>query len=217
MGVGHQAEQMFGRRIRPWWGSSPGRLGTSAIVQGGIVGVVLYHAAGYARSPGHASDLQAYGVSGAQLDTALRWGRIVLVVALLYCVLKLAVAVLDVLSTHAVPGRVLAVQRRETGDFVPRPLRRLLHRQVNRQAHRHSAHGRGGRSLRTRYRTQLVLETRDGVRTWTIRPQHATRLRPGQEVRLHVTRLLGYVRRFDVAPAPALAPPAPSVRAEEAR
>lgn len=207
MGMGPQTEQLFGRRLRPWWGASPWRLGTSAIVHGVILGFLLYYVSGFDRSLDGGLDLQAYEVTGAQVDTAFRWGRLLLVLGLLYCVLKLAVAVLDILSTRAVPGRVLAVQRRETGDFIPRPVRRMLHR----QRYRNNGAGRNGRTLRTRSRTQLVLETHDGVRTWTIRPQQASRLRQGQEVRLHVTRLLGFVRRFDTAPAPAAtAPPPPA-------
>lgn len=181
-----RAEHVLGRRLRPWWGTSPSRLLGRGLVQGVILGVLGYAALGV---------LTGRHELPAELPVAAGTIRLVATLAvvlaalgLVYSLVRVVVGVLDLVPRLTVEGVVLSVVERELGDTLPW-LVRLLLRARDRRHDRDYVRPR-------RTHLQLTLDTARGPQTWTIRGRFG-QLAPGRRVRVTATPLLGYVTRVD--------------------
>lgn len=179
-----RAEHVLGRRLRPWWGTSPYRLLGRGLVQGVILGVLGYGALGVLTG--------RYEVP-AELPVAAGTIRLVAILAvvlaalgLVYSLVRVVVGALDLVPRHTVEGVVLSVVERELGDTLPWPVRMLLRARERRQDH----------TTHRRTHLQLTLDTARGPKTWTIRGRFG-QLAPGRHVRVTATPLLGYVTRVE--------------------
>lgn len=136
--------------------------------------------------PGMVGEVSEVELSGFR--SALVLGAIVLVVMSLLGVAKIVVGVLDFMGRTDVHGRVMSLQDRRLGDVLPGFVQNMV---VNSSLLRGSNVGRDAR----RYRTELVLNTPDGVKQWTLRGRgrRQTMLTVGQDVTISVTPIAGHV------------------------
>lgn len=184
MSAVHRAEHVLGRRLRPWWGSSPYRLLGRGLVQGVIGGVLGYGALGILTGRYEVpTDLPV--APGTIRLVAI--GALVLAgLGLLYSLVRVVVGALDLVPRLTVEGVVLGVVERELGDTLPWPVQVLLRARERRRNH----------TQVRRTRRQLTLDTAQGRQSWTVRHRFA-HLAEGQRVRLTATPLLGYVTRVE--------------------
>lgn len=171
---------LAGRRLRPWWGKSPVRLGIRSIIQIVIIGALLVVTR---RVAGGEID----GLDEALGDSADRIGpvtTIITVVGLLWIawsLVKVVVCAIDLVSRTTTEGEVVSVRRRAFGDVLPR----IVQQQI---------WSRGDRMDTRGTRHQLTLHTDEGPQTWILPVRHHSVAQPGVTVRLTTTPLLGHVR-----------------------
>lgn len=179
-----QVESMLGRRLRPWWGTSPWKLILRGLIGAAIFGLVVY---GCLQVRAGEVDLAGSGLE----DQRATMDRVALVVGILasigvvYRLVQLVVGALDAIPRQVVEGTVIAAAERRTGDFLPGIVQTLWYR-------RHDEHG-NSRELRRRTRREVVLETADGHRSWNVRPRVFRDVQVGSTVRLTASPLLGHV------------------------
>lgn len=170
-----------GVTLRPWSGTSP----TSLIVRG-VISLVVSAGLAYIfiqiLNPN--SDVGGMGTDGlAFLKSVLIPAAIVAGIMALYAILRIVVGALDLIPRRSVHGTVVSLGERRVGDFLPQVLQRQLWDLVNSSGHD-----------RRRTRTELVLSTAQGTRSWTLRNR---RLEPvltvGRPVTISVSPLVGYV------------------------
>ncbi|HHU37758.1 MAG TPA: hypothetical protein GXZ45_00480 [Propionibacterium sp.] len=172
----------LGISLRPWSGHSPhglllrGAIQTAVSVFVVVVGLRLRGADEFAAGAGELESLRAVAlflVIGAVATGLLGVARIV-------------VGAIDLLPRATVTGTVLSLDDRQALDFLPNALQ-------------HAIFTRNPQNIdKRRPRTEVVLDTADGVRQWTVRSARARRqLRRGATVRLVVTPLAGYVARVE--------------------
>lgn len=179
-----RAEHVLGRRLRPWWGTSPFRLIARGLVQGVILGLLGHGALGVISGADEVpSDLP---VEPGTIRLAAILAVVLAGLGLLYSLVRVVVGVLDLVPRHTVEGVVLDVVERELGDTLPWPVRMLLRARERRR----------DQTTHRRTHLQLVLDTADGPRTWTIRGRFGG-VAQGQPVRVTATPLLGYVTRVE--------------------
>lgn len=184
-----QVESMLGRRLRPWWGSSPWRLILRGIVGAVIFGVVIY-ACLQVRSG--ELDLAETGLEDQRstIDRVALIVGILAAVGVLHRLVQLVVGLLDAFPRKVVEGTVLAAARRRTGDFLPGIVQTLWYR-------RDDGHG-VTREHRRRTRYEVVIDTPAGPRSWNVRPKVFRAAEVGRQVRLTATPLVGHVT--DITP-----------------
>lgn len=136
--------------------------------------------------PGMVGEVSEVELSGFR--SALVLGAVVLVVLLLLGVVKIVVGILDFMGRKDVHGRVVSLQDRRLGDVLPGFVQNMV---VNSALLRGSNVGRDAR----RYRTELVLNTPDGIKQWTLRGRgrRQSMLNVGQDVTISVTPIAGHV------------------------
>lgn len=170
--------RFLGITLRPWAGHSPWSLLLRGAIQVGISAFFFVLMARFAAGDGFTAT--------AQEMTALRQLAfpVMIVVALMagLGLFQLVIGALDLVPRRQVTGTVVDVRERRLGDFLPMPLQRMVFE-------------RNPQSIdRRRYRTEVVLDTPDGRRQWTVRSHSVRRaLRRGAHVRLSVTPLAGYI------------------------
>lgn len=196
------AQKMLGRRLRPWWGQSPGRLAMRGLVQGAVFGIVGGFALRVFANP---------VIEGSDGDLEMSEGRvrliavivaIVCLVGLLYGLVRLVFGVIDLFSRRQVEGTVISARARHKGDWLPKTV------QVGRRIQRSR-----GRTTSSSYRVddrpsryEIVLDTGDGHLTWNTDHRRFDPGLPGHRVRMTVTPMLGHVREIERLGAPATAP-----------
>ena len=176
----------LGVSVRPYSGRSPHRLllaGTIQIVVS--VAVVVYGLRMV--SSVDTTDLEAAGVD-------FRWIMVpvllTMAVTLLLGVAKAVIGVLDLVPRLTVTGTVVSLEDRMPLDFLPRGVHYALFNWIGSRFGR--AHDR-----RT-WRTEVVLDTPDGIKQWTVHSARTTRmLARGANVRLVVTPLTGHIARVE--------------------
>ncbi|WP_155820927.1 hypothetical protein [Gordonia hirsuta] len=95
---------------------------------------------------------------------------------------RIIVGGLDLALRRTVTGRVVSIQERRLGDALPHLLQQLIFQQRDSGMDRRSS------------RFELVLNTPDGLRQWTIRnARMRDRLRVDEHVQLRVSPITGYV------------------------
>lgn len=167
----------LGVSLRPWSGYAPWSLIIRGVIQGAVSVLILVFLI-----RGALSQLEA---SASELEFLRGWVFFAIVgvsVVLLIAVLRIVVGIIDLVPRSTVQGTVVSLRDRKTGDILPRLAQRAIFE-------------RNPNSIdRRRERLELVLDTPDGVRQWTVRN---TRLRQdlvtGSTVRITVSPLVGYV------------------------
>ncbi len=178
--------RFLGVSIRPWSGRSP----LSLIIRGVIqVGICLFFAKLFL-------DLARGGEITMTADEArlVRGIGIMIVITLATLVVlgsaKILVGVLDLVPRSTFTGRVLSIRNRMYLDFLPNPVQRMIFE-------------RNGRTDNRKWRTEVVLQTEDGMKQWTVRnAKFANLMRPGSIVTLTVSPLVGYVANVTNSEAP---------------
>lgn len=170
-----------GMTLRPWSGTSPASLIGRGLVSLVISGVLAYFflqiLSPQSGIAGMASDELAF------LESALVPAIIVAALMGLYAVARIVVGIIDFVPRRTVHGTVVSLRQRRVGDFLPRFLQ-----------HRIFGRGQHVGHDRRRTRTELVLSTAEGTRSWTLRDQRlASRLAVGRPVTIRVSPLAGYV------------------------
>lgn len=187
--------RVLGVSLRPWSGRSPGSLVLRAIVQLAIFAVLAFFAVRALAKDNQLGQFMA-GPEFAEVK-GLTFVVVAVVVALLLtlaaAVLRLIVGFVDFVPRRQIDGVVLSLSERRLGDFLPSFAQTMIWS--------HNL-GRGNQTTidQRKYRTELVLQTAEGVKSWTIHNQRFRNdLQVGSSVRLSVSPLLGYVA--NVAPA----------------
>lgn len=170
---------------RPWWGTSPWRLGIRGAIHLVIAMLVLW---GCAEVLSGRFDLADSGLA----DHEATVDRIAMIVAVagallaLYSVGRVVVAVMDLAGPRrTVEGRLIGVRERATGDMLPGIVQHLIYRDSD-------------RDIRRQRWVQLDVDTDSGPWSWTVRPQVVPAQQPGSTVRVQATRILGYVTKVEV-------------------
>lgn len=174
--------RFLGISLRPWSGEAPLSLILRGLIQLAISVFFLVLAA---RAPGVAAEIGGEGELGF-LRGALFFASIALVIFGVIAALRIVVGVLDLIPRRSVSGTVVSLTDRKVGDFLPRLAQRAVFERRE-----------SGLDQR-RSRVELVLQTAQGAKQWTVRSSRVRReLRVGAQVRLSVTPLTGYVARVD--------------------
>lgn len=168
----------LGVSLRPWSGEAP----LSLILRGAIhVVISAFFLSLILRIPGEV------GIGGSSEELRFLGGlmtlvSVALVVLIVIGLARVSVGIVDTMRRQTVTGTVLSLRDRKALDLLPRLAQRAVFER--------RANGMDNR----RVRTELVLETEDGARQWTVR---STRIRgelePGARVRLTVTTLAGHI------------------------
>lgn len=168
-----------GLSLRPWSGHSP----TSLIIRGAIhvavSGVVLYFAFRMRSEDEFATATEA------EFDFIRSFSTLIIIaciVTIIVAAVRIAIGIFDLVSAKTVEGMVVDVGRRRLGDILPGFAQEMI---FSRRSHGYDTR---------RYRTEVVIETRDGVKSWTVRNSRAEQLlQPGAHVRMKVTPIAGSV------------------------
>ena len=179
--VNHWSRQA-GVSLRPWSGRAPLGLLVRGLLQVAISAAVAWFAVAMMTS-------DEITTTADEL-TALRNLAIVILVAVvilgLIGAVKAVVGAVDLVRRRTVTGRVVSVRERRLGDVLPRPVQRALFDR------------RDTGTDRRRTRSEVVLNTPDGLRQWTVRRARLRRgLRVDEHVRLTVSPIMGYVAQVE--------------------
>lgn len=179
--VNHWSRQA-GVSLRPWSGRAPLGLLVRGLLQVAVSAAVVWFAVAMARA-------DEITTTAGELK-ALRNLAIVIVVAAVISgfvgAVKAVVGVIDLVPRTTVTGRVVSVRRRRLGDVLPGPAQRAIfdRRDIG--------------TDRRRSRYEVVVNTPEGLRQWTVR---SARLRRGlhvdEHVRLTVSPIVGYVAQVE--------------------
>lgn len=135
-------------------------------------------------------EISAVDDGARQMGGFLALAGFVLVVLALVAALRIAVGVFDLVPRKSVPGTVVRVSERRFLDFLPDYVNNALwdrNKEVGRSF-----------SERRKVRHELVIDTGNGVRAWTVRDiRKAHGIRVGQQVTVVASPLLGYVDRLE--------------------
>ncbi len=175
--------RFLGISLRPWSGSSPfsliirGALSTAVCIL--LVAVVF----GMGDAINQADELREL----ADFTVWIKGVAFICLALALWSALRLVAGIVDLVSRRNVDGTVVSVTERQKGDFLPGWVRYGYEQWRDR---------RGGSSYRDlRGRTELVLQTDDGLQYWTIRDQRtAAKFVVGEQVSISVTRIAGHVK-----------------------
>jgi hypothetical protein len=179
--------RFLGVSLRPFSGHAPLSLVLRGALQAAICIVLLM--VGF-RMRTQMRQLAAADAGAAPLGGFLVLAGVVLVVLALAALLKLAVGILDLVPRTSVPGTVVSISERRFLDFLPDAVNNALW-------DRKSIVGQSW-AERRRVRHELVIDTGDGTRAWTLRNRQKARgLRPGQAVTVVASPLVGYVDRLE--------------------
>lgn len=202
-----RAESMLGRRLRPWWGKSPGNLLAGAIVRVFVLGLLIYgcYLVRYGSVDLTEVDLADGSLEDhrSTIETAALWVAVGAAVLVLYNLVQIIVGAFDLFVRRDVEGPLLQAQERRTGDFLPGIVQQMWFRRRD---------GHGNRVTRSRRRrNEVVIATSRGPKSWNVGYKHFSKVRgrSGGLVRLRVSPLLGYVSRIDVLEPPAQTPAQP--------
>lgn len=168
-----------GLSLRPWSGHSP----TSLIIRGAIhvavSGVVLYFAFRMRSEDEFATATES------EFDFIRSFSTLIIIaciVMIIVAAVRIAVGIFDLVSAKTVEGRVVDVGTRRLGDILPGFAQEMIF------SRRDSSYDS------RRYRTEVVVETREGMKSWTVRNSRAKQLlQPGTHVRMKVTPIAGSV------------------------
>lgn len=181
-------QRVLGVTLRPWAGHSPWSLIVRGVIQAGIC--VVFMVLGYRA-------LQDESVLGAGTEAELGLLRnwmglafIALIAIAAYGATQLIVGALDLVPRKKVTGTIISLRERQFLDFLPHFVLAMIFNRRNNSM---------GVEQRRR-RTEVVLDTPDGQKQWTVR-SHRTRrkLQSGGLVTLSVTPLAGYVASVEQA------------------
>lgn len=179
--------RFLGVSLRPFSGHAPLSLVLRGALQAAICIVLLV--VGF-RMRTEMRQLAAADAGAAQLGGFLVLAGVVLVVLALAALLKVAVGILDLVPRTSVPGTVVSISERKFLDFLPDALNNALWDRKNNVGQSWAE--------RRRVRHELVIDTGDGTRAWTLRNRQKARgLRPGQAVTVVASPLVGYVDRLE--------------------
>ena len=101
---------------------------------------------------------------------------------LLYSLIRVAVAVIELPSRRTVDGTVVSVVQRRRWGFLPVLLQNLMWNRRDQGIDRRREH------------TILTVQSDSDQHTWSVGSRKANGLRPGTEVRVVATAVNGYVR-----------------------
>lgn len=172
----------LGISLRPWSGHSPHGLLLRGAIQVAISVAIIVVALRMRGADKFAA--------GADELESLRAVALLLIIGAaavaLVGVARIVVGGLDLIPRQTVTGTVLAHEERQTLDFLPHSLQHAI---FTRNPQNIDKRGR---------RYEVVLDTPDGVRQWTVRSPRTRRLlQRGATVRLVVTPLAGHVARVE--------------------
>lgn len=170
--------RMLGVTLRPWSGHAPWWLVLRGIIQLAVC-LLFMRLTQQFMSSAIAAGLDAEHPS-------LRSGGVLLMVVLIILAVLAAartlVGLIDLVPRRVVKGTVLSVRERRVGDMLPPFAQRAIFMR-----------GQSGLDRR-RTRTEVVLQTAQGIRQWTVRNARIRReLRDARQVQLTVSPLVGYV------------------------
>lgn len=184
--------------LRPWWGTSPGRLLVRAVVQGAVA-VVLMVVALRVRSGEYLPDdagLGGAGLGDAGLgDSRSTISAVALAVValavlwLLFSLLRIAVGILDLIGRTETAGVVVSITERPSWGFLPGIVQGMLWNRRDQGIDRRREH------------LVLTIATDRGQRSWKLTPGKSRGVRPGDMVRVIATPINGYVRLIETAGA----------------
>lgn len=191
-------EGILGRRLRPWWGKSPGELIARGVIHGAFLGLLAY---GCIQVLTDNVDLDS-----ADLEEQRRWielaatvGLVLAGIGIAYSLLRVVVGTIDIAPRTSVEGVLVQARRRYLGDVLPGPVRSLLETRRRYAARRN---GRYEYDHHRRTRLEVIVETPDGPKSWNVRQKHFHESLVGQRVRLTASPLLGYVRSIEATANP---------------
>lgn len=179
--------------LRPWWGMSPGRLLLRALVQGAVAAVLMVVAL-RVRSGEYLPDDAALGEVGlgdsrSTIDTVALMLAALAALWLLFSLLRIVVAILDLLGRTAAEGTVVSITERRTWGFLPGIVQEMLWNRHDQGIDQRRSH------------IVLTIHTEAGQRSWKLTAGKARGVRPGDVVRVVATPINGYVRSVEQARA----------------
>lgn len=187
-GIGHTANhwsRQLGISLRPWSGHSPATLLLRGAIQLAVSVAVIFALLAAARGTGEAD-------AAVDPGTIRRIALVAAAVAALFALValvRLGVGLFDLVTRREVAGTVIDIRDRKTLDMLPGPVQQLIYARDS------------NRLDRRRRRTEVVLETDQGIRQWTVRNARTLQqIRPGQAVRMSVTPIAGHVSRIEPLP-----------------
>lgn len=186
-GTVNQWSRRFGVSLRPWTGHSP----LGLIIRGVIHVAICLFMLNLLIRLAKGDEFAASAEEMSYLRNFAILGIIAVVVLAALGALKVVVGVLDLVPRSTVTGIVLSMRSRKFGDFLPVILQRMIFER-NQNA-----------IDRRKERRELVLQTPDGIRQWTIRKaRFANELTEGSRVQITVSPLIGYVASVQKTDAP---------------
>lgn len=174
--------------LRPWWGTSPGRLLVRAVVQGAVA-VVLMVVALRVRSGEYLPDDAALGDSRSTISAVALAVVALAVLWLLFSLLRIAVGILDLIGRTETAGVVVSITERPSWGFLPGIVQGMLWNRRDQGIDRRREH------------LVLTIATDRGQRSWKLTPGKSRGVRPGDMVRVIATPINGYVRSIETAGA----------------
>ncbi|MBP2413465.1 hypothetical protein JOF48_002264 [Arthrobacter stackebrandtii] len=188
--IPQSTSNLLGISLRPWAGMSPAKLALRGLVHTAIGIFLVYWCLRIAAGGLETDTAELSRIAGTVRVVAVPLA-ILFIVFTLYGLLRVAVGVLDLVPRHEVTGTVVMAGARQFGDVLPRFVQDLVFRRG-----RDYFGSRNDDTRRTRH--QIVVETLDGLKTYTVNPGMALSVRQGQQVRLSVSPLIGYVAKCQV-------------------
>lgn len=185
----NQWSRILGVSLRPWTGRSP----LGLIVRGTIQVAINVYLFSLLTRLAKGDEFTATTGEMDYLRNFALIGMVVVVVVGLLGALKIVIGVLDLFPRSTITGTVISVRDRKLGDFLPTIAQRMIFE-------------RNAQALdKRKLRKELVLQTPDGIRQWTIRKTSVLReLDTGTVVQVTVSPLVGYVSSVQKADAPNL-------------
>lgn len=176
--------RMLGVTLRPWAGHAPWRLLLSGTIQAVVCVAFLIYVPPMAATFQADRSLEAFDLRGIVWIVTVSF-----VVLLLIGVAKIIIGALDLIPRVEVTGRVLSMRDRKFADFLPQFVHSAL--QARRSGNTHVIDNR-------KVRHEVVLQTPQGIRQWTVRSYRFRReLTVGSDVRMVTTPLLGHVAKVE--------------------
>lgn len=169
----------LGVTLRPWAGHSPVSLLARGVIQTAISALILTSMLRFAAT-GEAVNAAEHEL--AALRPLVVMVMIVFGLSIGIGVFRIVIGALDLAPRRQVTGTVVDLRERRMGDFLPRMAQRMIFE-------------RNDQGLdRRKWRTEVVLNTPEGLRQWTVRKRSLEQfLQHGAQVLLSVTPLAGYV------------------------
>ena len=173
----HEWARTAGLSLRPWSGHSPLSLIMRGLIQGAVAAVLLYF--------GLIMRNDDIAVTEAEIGALRGVTTLIIAVCAIFVIIAVArigIGIADLMGSKTVEGKVVDVGTRRFGDILPGFAQEMIFSRRD-----NSYDGR-------RYRTEVVLETSDGIKSWTVRDRRAKKLlQPGVHVRMTVTPIAGSV------------------------